>query len=146
MFAAFIVLPTRFWPRNDRELPFLAIALFLSHHCARRGVSRPPVYPSYLLSSPFYSLSPSRNSDPGSHSRLFFPPTHYGSCLAFFFIARRFQLFLPSSTRVEWCFLTHARRSQQLLIFFLFLPINSKSHHRGIRTHGSTLVAFEGYH
>ena len=31
MFAAFIFLPTRFWPRIDRELPFLAIALcFLS--------------------------------------------------------------------------------------------------------------------
>ena len=29
------------------------------------------------------SLPPSRNSDPGSHSRLFSPPTHYGSCLAF---------------------------------------------------------------
>ena len=29
MFAAFIILPTRFWPRNDRELPFLAIALNL---------------------------------------------------------------------------------------------------------------------
>ena len=27
MFAAFILLPTRFWPRIDRELPFLAIAL-----------------------------------------------------------------------------------------------------------------------
>ena len=25
-FAAFILLPTRFWPRIDRELPFLAIA------------------------------------------------------------------------------------------------------------------------
>ena len=34
---------------------------------------------------PFCSLPPSRNSDPGSHSRLFSPPTHYGSCLAFFF-------------------------------------------------------------
>ena len=31
MFAAFIFLPTRFWPRIDRELPFLAIAqTFLS--------------------------------------------------------------------------------------------------------------------
>ena len=32
-----------------------------------------------------FSLPPinSRNSDPGSHSRLFSPPTHYGSCLAF---------------------------------------------------------------
>ena len=28
MFAAFVLLPTRFWPRTDRELPFLAIALF----------------------------------------------------------------------------------------------------------------------
>ena len=33
-----------------------------------------------FLSSPFlFSLPPSRNSDPGSHSRLFSPPTHYGS-------------------------------------------------------------------
>ena len=48
------------------------------------------------------SLPPSRNSDPGSHSRLFSRSTNYGSCLAFF-IARRFQLFLPSSTRVELC-------------------------------------------
>ena len=28
-------------------------------------------------------LPPGRNSDPGWHSRLFCPPTHYGSCLAF---------------------------------------------------------------
>ena len=28
--AAFILLPTRFWPRTDRELPFLAIALLCS--------------------------------------------------------------------------------------------------------------------
>ena len=27
VFAAFILLPTRFWPRIDRELPFWAIAL-----------------------------------------------------------------------------------------------------------------------
>ena len=27
-------------------------------------------FPSHLLSSPFYSLTPTRNSDPGSHSRL----------------------------------------------------------------------------
>ena len=29
-FAAFIILPTRFWPGNDRELPFLAIAHLFS--------------------------------------------------------------------------------------------------------------------
>ena len=53
-------------------------------------------HPIYLgvLSSPFCSLPPRRNSVPGSHSRLFFPPTtQYGSCLAFL-VARRFQLFL----------------------------------------------------
>ena len=48
--------------------------------------------------------------------------------------------------------LTRARRSQQLILFFSFLQINSRSHHGGIRTHGPTLlivvlvVAFEGYH
>ena len=43
----------------------------------------------------------SRNSDPGSQSRLFSPlPT---TVLAFIFIARRVQHFLPSSTRVEFC-------------------------------------------
>ena len=41
--------------------------------------------------------------------------------------------------------LTHARRSQQLILF-LFSQINSKSRHGGIRTHGPTLVAFEGCH
>ena len=43
----------------------------------------------------------SRNSDPGSQSRLFSPlPT---TVRAFIFIARRVQHFLPSSTRVEFC-------------------------------------------
>ena len=38
----------------------------------------------HLLSSPFFSSPlPSRNSDQGSHRRLFSPPTHYGSRLAF---------------------------------------------------------------
>ena len=42
------------------------------------------IFPSHLLClSFFFSLPPSRNSDPGSHSRLFSPPLHYGSCLAF---------------------------------------------------------------
>ena len=36
--------------------------------------------PSHMLSSPFFfSLPLSRNSDPGSHSRLFSPPPHYVS-------------------------------------------------------------------
>ena len=45
-----------------------------------------------------------RNSDPGSHCRLFFPlPTWYGPCLGIF-VARIIQHFLPSPpTRVELC-------------------------------------------
>ena len=64
-----------------------------------------------------FSLPPSRNSDPGSHSRLFSPPTHYGSCLACF-IARRFQLFLTSSTRVELCLPTLGALSSWSFFFF----------------------------
>ena len=43
------------------------------------------LFPSHLriIFALLFSLPPSRNSDPGSHSRLFSPPTHYGSCLAF---------------------------------------------------------------
>ena len=40
--------------------------------------------PSDSFSWPFFSLSLFRNSDPGSHSRRFSSPTHYGPCLAFF--------------------------------------------------------------
>ena len=35
---------------------------------------------------------------------------------------------------------SHARRSQQLILFILFLQVQSKSHHGGIRTHGPTLL------
>ena len=60
-------------------------------------------FPSHLLSSPFNYLcllvvTQIRGHIAGSSP----PPTHYGSCLAFF-IARRFQLFLLPSTRVELC-------------------------------------------
>ena len=60
-----------------------------------------------MLSSSFffphltYYLRPSsRNSHPGSRSRLFCPPhpLRFVPCI---FITRRFQLFLASSTRVE---------------------------------------------
>ena len=39
-------------------------------------------FSSHLFSSPFFILSPSRNSDPGPHFRLCSPP-HHGSSLAF---------------------------------------------------------------
>ena len=37
----------------------------------------------FIVFARLFSLPPSRNSDRGSHSRLFSPPTHYGSCRAF---------------------------------------------------------------
>ena len=61
------------------------------------------IFSCRLLSSPiFFSLPLRRNSDPGLHSRLFSPPEplRFVPCIV---IARRFQLFLPSSTRVELC-------------------------------------------
>ena len=63
----------------------------------------------------------SRNSDPGSHSRLFSPPTHYGSCLVFFFSREDFSSSLIDSRRIV---LTHARRSQQFILFFYFIFAN----------------------
>ena len=93
---------------------------------------------SSFFSTPFiifallFSLRPSRNSEPGSHSRLF-SPTHYcSSCLAFF-IARRLQLFLASSTPRR-IVPTHARRSQQLILF-----IFRKKHVQNITTAGFEL-------
>ena len=104
------------------------------------------VYFSSLFSIPFIIfallfLSPSytvvtqiRGHIAGSSPPL---PLRFVPCI---FIARRSQLFVPSSTRVELCF-THARRSQRFMFFVFFLQINSKSHHR-IRTHGPTLLSF----
>ena len=100
----------------------------------------------FIFSIPFiifallYSLPPRRNSDPGSHSRLFSPPTHYGSCVAFFF-PRRFQLFpcrLASNC-------AYPRSTLSAVDRFLFLQINSKSRYGGVRIHGPTLASFEGY-
>ena len=96
----------------------------------------------FIIFALLFSLAPSRNSDPGSHSRLFSPPTHYGSCLAFLSREDFSSSLVDSPRRIV---LTHARCSQQL-IFFLFLQINSKSRHGRIRTHGPTLLAFERYH
>ena len=46
-----------------------------------RSITQPRV--SLKTFALLFSLPPSRNSDPGSHSRLFSPDTHNGSCLAF---------------------------------------------------------------
>ena len=49
----------------------------------KKGSSFSPPIP-FVVFALLFSLPPSRNADPGSHNRLFYPPTHYGSCLAFF--------------------------------------------------------------
>ena len=69
---------------------------------------------SFIIFALLFYLPPSRTSDLGSHSRLFCPPTHYGSCLAF--LSREdFSASLVDSRRIV---LTHATRSQQLVLFF----------------------------
>lgn len=56
--------------------------------------------PFILLASHFFSISflRSRNSEPGSHDRLFplLPPVHYGSCLGRHFLSREDFEALPS--------------------------------------------------
>ena len=58
--------------------------------------------PFYCL-RPSFSLPPSRNSDPGSHHVAGSSPPSPLRSMPCIFIARRFQLFPPSSTCVELC-------------------------------------------
>ena len=67
----------------------------------------------YYLRPSFFSIPPSRTSDPGSHSRLFSLPTHYGSCLAF--LSREdFSSFSPRRLASNCAY------PQQLIIFSFF--------------------------
>ena len=47
------------------------------------NIDRCQLVTPFIIFAFLFSLPPSRNSDPGSQSRLFSPPPHYGSCLAF---------------------------------------------------------------
>ena len=65
------------------------------------------------------SLPPSRNADPGSHSRLFSPPCPLRFVPCIFYRENISALSsLVDSRRIV---LTHARRSQQLLILFFII-------------------------
>ena len=102
-------------------------------------------FPSHLLSSPFHSLSLPVVTQIGGHiagSSSPLPTINRVRALHFYREKLSALSSLVDSRRIV---LTHGRRSQQL-IPFLFLQINSKSRHGGIRTHGSTPLAFEGYH
>ena len=79
----------------------------------------------FIIFARLFSLPPisSRNSDPGSRSRLFFPPTHYSCSFRALHFYREKISALSSLVDSRRIVLTHAinRRSQQLLIlFFLF--------------------------
>ena len=100
------------------KYPPMGVRIFLAGGNVRTPSSFPfffphPVY--YLRLSIPYLVSPSRNSDPGPHCRLFSPPTHDGSCLAFFREKISALSSLVDSHRIV---VTHARRSQQLILFF----------------------------
>ena len=101
-------------------------------------------FPSHLLFSPFCSLSLLVVTQIRGHIAGSSPPLPTTVRALHFYRKKISALsFLVDSRRTV---LTHARRSQQLILFYLFLQKNSKSRHGGIRTHGPTLVAFEGYH
>ena len=106
-------------------------------------------FPSHLLSSArLFSLPPSHNSDPGSHSRLL-PLPHCGSCLTFL-SPGGFSPFFPRRLASNCAYPRYEPLSAADPSFF-FLQIVSRSHHSVIRTPGPTLlialmVAFEGIH
>ena len=84
-----------------------ALAVLTAASGSGRGVCS-FFFQSSLLYSPFFflSLPPGRNSAPGSHSRLFLPPTHYGSCLAF--LSREdFSSFFPRRLASNCAHLRH---------------------------------------
>ena len=92
-------------------------------------------FPSPSLSSPFRSLSrlvvtQIRGHIPGSSPPL---PTTVRALHLYRGNISALSSLVDSRRIVR----THARRSQQLILFFyFFLRINSKSRHGGIRTHG----------
>ena len=83
-----------------------------------------------------FSLPPSCNSDPGSHSRLFPPPTHYGSCLSF--LSRvDFSSFFPRRLASNCAYPRQALSAVDP--FFIFASKYNFKNYGGIRTHGATL-------
>ena len=98
------------------------------------------LFPSHVLSSPFYSLfllvvTQIRCHIPG--------PSPLPTTVRASNFYRETVSALSSLVDSRRVVLTHARRSQQvilLFIFFFFLQINSKSSHGRIRTHGQILL------
>ena len=77
----------------------------------------------FIIFTILFSLPPSRNSDPGSHSRLFFSLPTTVRALHFY----RENISAPSSlVDLRRTVLTHARRSQQLWILSFIFENKSK--------------------
>ena len=88
---------------DRRRRPFLVFMYFFPSHL-------------FIVFALLFSPPPSRSSDPGSHSRLLSPRSHCGSCLALFIAIKIAALSsLVDSRRIV---LAHARRSQQMTLFF----------------------------
>ena len=113
VFVCYCLPPPRIFPllkfvRSDDTSSFFFF--FFAHHLI------------YLLSSPiFFSLSfpLPRNSDLGSHSRLFSPLP--ATVRAFHFLSGEdFSLFLPSSTRIELCLYPRCKALSTIEPFFIF--------------------------
>ena len=101
---------------------------------------------TFIIFALLFSIPPSRNSDPGSHSRLFCPPYPLRFVPCIFYREKISALSSLVDSRRMWLPTLGALSSWSFFIFankFKILP------HGGIRTHGQTLVlivAFEGYH
>ena len=129
------------WYHKTRSLGPLVCAMF--HDIYIYIILLGIYFPSHLLSSPFCSLSLLIVTQIRGHIAGSFPPLP-ATVRALHFYREKISALssLVDSRRIV---LTHARRSDQLILS-LFLKINSKSRHGGIRTHGPTLVEFEDYH
>ena len=79
-----------------------------------------------------FSLPPGRNSDLGSHSRLFSPPTHYGSCLTMYifqgiyiYVSHTHSLVYSSSREyliLRWMLWVRFLAFVPCFLLFLFSP------------------------
>ena len=145
-FYTYVPVDRRHPQRTQRPVPALSLhtrytyKLYIwSHHHVRHREIRTTLYLVWRFSPSYVVVTQIRGHIAGSSSPL--PPTV--RVLHFYREKISALSSLVDSRRIV---LTHARRSQRLLLFILFLQINSKSRHGGIRTHGPALVAFEGYH
>ena len=116
------------------------LLLLRSLHLTRTALGRVAPLRTYLFFFSSYYLwpsflpPPSRNSDPGSCSRLF-PPPRYGWCLAFL-SRENLSTFFPPRRLASNC--AYPRQALLAVVPFIFLQVYSKSQHGGIRTQKPT--------